>query len=53
MCLEVGRVDHHLGGLTTAFCQFHKDAPEHAELAPADEAVVDCLVWPGSVAQIG
>ena len=42
----MGRVDHHLGGLAAAFRQFHEDAPEHAQLAPADETVVDCLVRP-------
>ena len=42
--LEVGRIDHHLGGLAATFCQFHEDAPEHAQLTPPDEAIVDCLL---------
>ena len=45
MRLQVSGIDHQLGGFAAAFCQFQEDAPKHAQLAPADEAVVDCLVW--------
>ena len=41
----MGRVNHHLVAATATFRQFEKDAPEHAQRAPADEAVVDCLAW--------
>ena len=48
MSIQVSGVDHHLCYLTATFCQFQKDAPKHAQLAPTDEAVVDCLVWSGA-----
>ena len=44
MRLQVRRVDHQLAGLAVLRRKCGKDAVEHAEPAPADEAVVDCLV---------
>ena len=44
--LEVGHIDHQIGGLAVALWQFQEDSPEHGQLAPADETVVECLVWP-------
>ncbi len=44
--LQVSGIDHQLGGLAAAFYQFQEDAPKHAQRAPADEAVVNCLVRP-------
>lgn len=44
--LQMGRIDNQLFRLASALREFHEDASEHAQLAPADEAVVDCLVWP-------
>jgi hypothetical protein len=32
--------------IAAAFCQFSEDAPEDAHLAPADEKIMDILVWP-------
>ncbi len=46
MRLEVGGVDHDLLGISATFGKFNEDAAENAHLAPADEPVVDCLVWP-------
>ena len=46
MRLQMGGVDHDLLGIAAAFGKFDEDAPEHAHLAPSDEPVVDCLVWP-------
>lgn len=43
--LQVSGIDHQLSGFATTFFKFQKDAPKHAQLAPADEAVVDCPVW--------
>ena len=45
MRLEVGGVDHQALGLTRATCEPSEDAVEHAEAAPAHEAVVQGLVW--------
>lgn len=44
--LEMGGVDQDFLGIAATFGKFNEDAPEHAQLAPSDEAVVDCLVWP-------
>ncbi len=46
MCLQVCRVDHQLAGLASLGAERGKDAIEHAQAAPADEAVVDRLVRP-------
>lgn len=40
----MGGVDHELIGLPALGCQLAKDAVEHPQTAPADEAVVDRLV---------
>ena len=42
----MGRVDHHLVAVPATFGQFNEDAPEDAHPAPAEEAVVNCLVCP-------
>ena len=44
MCLEVGRIDHDPLRFSGLARQFDKDAVEHPQAAPADEAVVDRLV---------
>ena len=44
MSLEVGRVDHDPVGFARTACEFGEDTVEHAQTAPADEAVVDGLV---------
>lgn len=46
MSLEVRAVDHQALGHAALTSQSGKDASEHAELAPADEPVVKCLVRP-------
>ena len=46
MRLQVRGIDHQPIRLAALGRQLGKDAVEHAQLAPADEAVVDRLVWP-------
>lgn len=45
MGIEVRGVDHQPVRLGPFACQFGKDPVEHAQTAPADEAVLDRLVW--------
>ncbi len=44
--LQMGRVDHEFRRLGAALCRLDEDAPEHAQPAPADEALADRLVRP-------
>ena len=52
VCLQLGRVYHQLFCLAVALRKLDEDAPEHAQFAPAHEAVVDCLVRPVAWRQI-
>ena len=46
MRLQMGRVDHDALGPWPLAGKRGEDAVEDAELAPADEAIVERLVWP-------
>ena len=46
MCFQVRGVDHDALGLGTFTGQRRKDAVEDAKLAPANETVIERLVWP-------
>lgn len=46
MRLEVCGIDHQPIRLAALGRQLGEDAIEHAQTAPADEAVIDRLVWP-------
>ena len=46
MSFEMSGIDHQLIGLATTSSQGGKDPVEDAKSAPANETVVECLVWP-------
>ena len=46
MGLQMGAVDHHRVRFPGVLGQRREDAVEHAEPAPAHEAVIKCLVRP-------
>jgi hypothetical protein len=45
MGFEMGRIDHQTGGPAALARKLGEDAVEDTQTAPADEAVVDRLVW--------